>query len=77
MTQEVANFFVSEARRNAHLSSSIEEEDNLLIYNWPPQFTGKHDASGHAEETDFEQAYFFPNQIPGKESRVSKKNINK
>ena len=37
MTQEVANFFVSEARKNAHLSSSIEEEDDLLIYNWPPQ----------------------------------------
>ena len=41
MTQEVANFFVSEARRNMHQASSINEEDDSLIYNWMPHFTGK------------------------------------
>jgi len=41
MTQEVANFFVSEARRNMHQASSISEEDKWLIYNWIPHFTGE------------------------------------
>jgi len=65
MTQEVANFFVSEARRNMHQASSISEEDKWLIYNWIPHFTGKHDSEGHAEETDFAQAYFFDTYQPG------------
>ncbi len=55
MTQEVANFFVSEARRNLHKAATVMEEDELLVYNWIPHFTGKHDQAGHAEETDFEQ----------------------
>ena len=41
MTQEVANFFVSEARRNMHRANSINEEDDLLVYNWIPHFTGE------------------------------------
>lgn len=41
MTQEVANFFVSEARRNMHRANSINEEDDLLVYNWLPHFTGE------------------------------------
>ncbi|KAG1655092.1 hypothetical protein FOA52_004232 [Chlamydomonas sp. UWO 241] len=59
MTQEVANFFVSEARKNMHKAQNLTQEDAMLVYNWAPKFTGMHDASGHAEETDFEQAYFF------------------
>lgn len=34
MSQEVANFFVSEARRNLHKAKNILEEDDVLIYNW-------------------------------------------
>ena len=39
--QEVANFFVSEARRNRHAPASQAEEEDLLIYNWAPDYTGK------------------------------------
>ncbi|EFJ53180.1 hypothetical protein VOLCADRAFT_102798 [Volvox carteri f. nagariensis] len=57
MSQEVANFFVAEARRNLHMAKNIIEEDELLIYNFKPVFTGKHEHEG--EERDFEQSYFF------------------
>ena len=39
--QEVANFFVSEARRNFHAPADQAEEEDLLIYNWAPSYTGK------------------------------------
>ncbi|KXZ51986.1 hypothetical protein GPECTOR_10g1008 [Gonium pectorale] len=57
MSQEIANFFVAEARRNLHKAASILDEDDLLIYNFMPAFTGKHQYEG--EEKDFEQSYFF------------------
>ena len=41
LPQEVANFFVSEARRNFHAPASQAEEEDLLIYNWAPTYTGK------------------------------------
>jgi hypothetical protein len=34
MSQEVANFFVAEARRNLHKAKNILEEDDVLIYNF-------------------------------------------
>ncbi len=34
MSQEVANFFVAEARRNLHKAKSIVDEDEMLIYNF-------------------------------------------
>jgi hypothetical protein len=37
----VANFVVSEARRNHHAPSDQQEEEELLIYNWAPTYTGK------------------------------------
>ncbi len=37
----MANFFVSEARHNFHAPADQEEEEDLLIYNWPPTYTGK------------------------------------
>ncbi|KAI7836202.1 hypothetical protein COHA_009927 [Chlorella ohadii] len=58
VTQEVANFFVSEARRNFHAPASQDEEEDLLIYNWAPSYTGKHKFKG--EEVDFVESYFFP-----------------
>lgn len=33
------------------------QEDDMLIYNWIPHFTGRSPEGG--EEQDFEQAYFF------------------
>lgn len=35
-----------------------QEEDDLLVYNWVPQFTGRRAASGGMEE-DFMQTYVF------------------
>ncbi|GIL88439.1 hypothetical protein Vretifemale_16403 [Volvox reticuliferus] len=64
MSQEVANFFVAEARRNLHKAKNILEEDDMLIYNFKPVFTGKHEYVG--EEKDFEQAYFFERASRGR-----------
>lgn len=57
MCQEVANFFVSEARKNLHSAKDAADEDDMLIYNWSPHFTGKRSVPGF--ERDFLQAYFF------------------
>lgn len=57
MCQEIANFFVSEARRNLHAAKEEADEDDLLIYNWVPHYTGKRTVPGF--ERDFVQAYFF------------------
>jgi hypothetical protein len=35
-----------------------QEEDDFLVYNWVPQFTGRRAASGGMEE-DFMQTYVF------------------
>ena len=53
VAQYFANFFVSESRKNAHKFSSEEEEEENLIYNYSPVYTGRLD------DSSFEQAYFF------------------
>eukprot|EP00891_Asterochloris_glomerata_P004912 jgi/Astpho2/4912/Aster-05841 len=58
VTTAVANFFVDEARKNFHRPSNQLDEDNMLIYNYCPEFTGKHKHEG--EETDFDECFFFP-----------------
>lgn len=50
--QSVANFLVSEARRSHHRPSR-EDEEEFLIYNYNPFYTGK-DGNGH-----FDQSYVF------------------
>jgi hypothetical protein len=50
--QAVADFFVSEARKNANAFESASAESRALIYRSIPVFTG--DVS-----SDFEQCYFF------------------
>ncbi|KAI8471106.1 MAG: hypothetical protein J3K34DRAFT_244588 [Monoraphidium minutum] len=57
MGQEVANFFVREARRNKHAARDELEEDGMLIYQYAPTFTGRHESG--QEEQDFEQTYIF------------------
>lgn len=56
VAQEAANFFVGEARRSAHAARDALEEDELLIYNWSPEFSGRAQEHG-GEEQDFEQIY--------------------
>lgn len=67
MSQEVANFFVKEARRNLHKPENELVEDDMLIYNWAPHFTGRRSYEG--EEKDFEQSYFFERDPAGKKKR--------
>ncbi|XP_019122532.2 gamma-glutamyl hydrolase [Larimichthys crocea] len=47
----MADFFVSEARKNFHRFESKEDESKALIYNHSPVYTGMQSA--------FEQIYFF------------------
>lgn len=61
VTTAVANFIVDEARNSLNAPASILEEDELLIYNFPPHFTGKHSYEG--EEVDFDESYFFPPEV--------------
>ena len=53
VAQYFANFFVSETRKNGHKFDSVEEEEENLIYNYSPVYTGR------ADHSSFEQAYFF------------------
>ena len=57
VTHAVAMFFVGEARKNGRQPANQEEVDNMMIYNYPPTYTGRHRFPG--EETDFEQSYIF------------------
>lgn len=58
VTQAVGNFFVAQARMNEHQALSLKEEEELLIYNYKPKYTGKHSYEG--EEVAFEQTFVFP-----------------
>ncbi|XP_078691469.1 gamma-glutamyl hydrolase-like isoform X1 [Branchiostoma floridae x Branchiostoma belcheri] len=53
VSQAMANFFISEARRSQHEFPSPEEERAALIYNYTPVYTGNTDTA------HFEQCYFF------------------
>lgn len=61
VTQAVANSFVDSARRNGHAPKSVEEEEEMLIYNWSKNivYTGKH-AGKETGESSFDQIYVFP-----------------
>lgn len=51
--QYFSEFFVNEARKSEHRFKDAKTEDQYVIYNFKPEFTG---AVGSA----FEQAYMFP-----------------
>ncbi|KAG8189952.1 hypothetical protein JTE90_009091 [Oedothorax gibbosus] len=50
-SQYFANFFVNEARKSHHHFPNKKAEDEVLIYNYNPVFTGKYNANT--------QTYFF------------------
>ena len=54
----MANYLVGAARRNHHAPASREEEQDLLIYNWQKEYSGKTSFAG--EEVDFDEIYVFP-----------------
>mmetsp|Transcript_4011 Transcript_4011/g.11645 ORF Transcript_4011/g.11645 Transcript_4011/m.11645 type:complete len:359 (-) Transcript_4011:301-1377(-) len=68
-TLALARFFVDETRRSAHRPSSRQEEEELLIYNWMPNYTGRFQPSGKGESS-FEQSYFFPALHSAEATRV-------
>ena len=41
VTAAVANFLVSEARKNFHEPANLLQEQDMLIYNYCPEYTGK------------------------------------
>ena len=45
------------ARRSAHKPRDVLAEDDLLIYNYPPKFTGRHVKASDRPWLD--QAYVF------------------
>ncbi|KDD74766.1 hypothetical protein H632_c1088p1, partial [Helicosporidium sp. ATCC 50920] len=40
VTQEIANYFVNEARKNFHAPDNEEDENKMVIYNFRSSFTG-------------------------------------
>ncbi|KAH9552642.1 hypothetical protein CY35_09G077100 [Sphagnum magellanicum] len=53
LTQAVANYFISEARKSQHKPISIDEERELMMYNYKPFYSNK---DGHGS---FEQEYWI------------------
>lgn len=51
-SQYFSNYFINECRKNAHWFASKEEEDDYLLINFTPEFTGKKGSS-------FLQSYLF------------------
>lgn len=49
-------FFINECRMNGNHFSSVEEENQALIYNFPITFAARHNLA-------IEQAYFFKSNI--------------
>lgn len=56
MAQYFARFFVNEARKNGNKFSGVDEENRMLIYNFPVTFTG-------LVKSAFEQSYLFMNTV--------------
>lgn len=50
-----ANFFVQQCRRNAHSFDDRTEEEEYLIYNFVPTYTGKETNANYS----MQQCYFF------------------
>lgn len=50
--QYFANFFVDEARKSVHSFASVDEENSVLIYNFPTNFTA-------LVKSAYEQCYLF------------------
>ncbi|MEW5313377.1 MAG: hypothetical protein WDW38_004948 [Sanguina aurantia] len=60
MSAQLANAFVSQARMNGRQGRNVVEEDCVLIYNFTPEFYGRHDYP--EQDRAFEQVYIFEAQ---------------
>lgn len=54
--QYFATFFVNECRKSDNRFTSLDEENQALIYNFPATFTGRLNSS-------FEQSYLFESSV--------------
>ena len=59
LTQGLANFLVSEARKNVRQPNSKEDEMDMLIYNHPVTYTYK-----TMPTFGFDEVYFFDGNTP-------------
>lgn len=55
-SQYFAWFFVNECRKNDNHFTDIEEENRMLIYNYPSTFTG-------LIQSPYEQSYLFKSDV--------------
>ncbi|KAL2611367.1 hypothetical protein R1flu_023059 [Riccia fluitans] len=54
ITQGIANYFISEAHKSSHSPTSREQEDELIINNYNPDYTGKNPLP-----VSFEEVYYL------------------
>lgn len=54
--QYFATFFINECRKNGNQFSGPDEENRMLIYNFPAKYTGYLD-------TPFQQSYLFKSDV--------------
>ncbi|BBN11618.1 gamma-glutamyl hydrolase [Marchantia polymorpha subsp. ruderalis] len=54
LSQSIADYFISEARKSSHAPSSQDEVNNLLVNNYQPVFLGK-----IPPPIPFEEVYYF------------------
>lgn len=66
--QYFAQFFVNECRKNANRFNSINEENQMLIYNYPVTFTGRLNST-------FEQSYLFESDVDYGNGQKKNENI--
>ena len=62
LMQTIANFLISEARASSHKPLDFKQEQDFLIYNYAPTFTGKaiNPINSTQVESSFDQSYMFP-----------------
>ncbi|BDA45120.1 Gamma-glutamyl hydrolase [Coccomyxa sp. Obi] len=59
VTHVAAKYLVTQARKSSHTPASLQEEEDMLIYNYHTTYTGKGDPGHPGKESDFEECYFF------------------
>ncbi|XP_017861159.1 PREDICTED: gamma-glutamyl hydrolase [Drosophila arizonae] len=57
LNQHFAHFFVEACRRNSNRFDSLEQLSRHLIYNWMPEFSGRHN------NVNWLQVYLFPKDV--------------
>lgn len=67
--QYFASFFVNECRKSDNRFASVDEENQVLIYNFPTKFTGRLNST-------FEQSYLFEGNIDYPNYHYEKSNID-